>query len=59
MLIERLEQVTAVVVTAGLVAGNLLLFTPFRKGYDSQEYHNQPIHSRSVEPSQTTTTPSQ
>ncbi|GIR24897.1 MAG: hypothetical protein CM15mP39_07080 [Synechococcus sp.] len=28
MEIEQLEQIAAVIVTAGLVAGNFLLFTP-------------------------------
>jgi len=32
--IETLEQLTAVVVTAGLVIGNFLLFTPWRDGQD-------------------------
>ena len=32
--IEQLEQLAAVVVTAGLVAGNFLLFTPWRNGED-------------------------
>ena len=32
MEIEQLEQIAAVIVTAGLVAGNFLLFTPWRNG---------------------------
>ena len=32
--IEQLEQLAAVIVTAGLVAGNFLLFTPWRDGQD-------------------------
>ena len=32
--IEQLEQLAAVIVTAGLVAGNFLLFTPWRNGED-------------------------
>ena len=37
MPIERLEQIVALLVTAGLVAGNLVLFTPWRKGHEPQE----------------------
>ena len=46
MLIERLEQITAVVVTAGLVAGNFFLFTPWRSGHDPRERHGQPQTSQ-------------
>ena len=31
MRVEQLEQIAALVVTAGLVAGNLLLFSPWRR----------------------------
>ena len=34
MPIETIEQIAACVVTAGLVAGNFLLFTPWRDGHD-------------------------
>lgn len=37
--IEQLEQIAAVVVTAGLVAGNFLLFTPWRNGDDPRRDH--------------------
>ena len=37
--IEQLEQIAAVVVTAGLVAGNFLLFTPWRDGNDPRRDH--------------------
>ena len=37
--IEQLEQLAAVVVTAGLVAGNFLLFTPWRNGEDPRRRH--------------------
>ena len=37
MRVEKLEQIAALIVTAGLVAGNLLLFTPWRKGNDPRE----------------------
>ena len=40
MEIEQLEQIAAVIVTAGLVAGNFLLFTPWRNGEDPR--HRQP-----------------
>ena len=49
--VEQLEQIAAVVVTAGLVAGNFLLFTPWRNGDDPRRQHpersilqNGPIH---------------
>ena len=34
MEIEQFEQLAAVIVTAGLVAGNFLMFTPWRNGED-------------------------
>ena len=34
MEIEKLEQIAAVIVTAGLVTGNFLMFTPWRNGED-------------------------
>ena len=37
MPIETIEQIAACVVTAGLVAGNFLLFTPWRNGHDPRE----------------------
>ena len=43
MEIEQLEQIVAVVVTAGLVAGNFLMFTPWLNGEDPRQ--RQPVHS--------------
>ena len=37
MEIEQLEQIAAVIVTAGLVAGNFLIFTPWRNGEDPRQ----------------------
>ena len=37
MRVEKLEQVAALIVASGLVTGNLLLFTPLRKGHDPRE----------------------
>ena len=37
MRVEKLEQIAAVIVTAGLVAGNLILFAPWRRGQDPRE----------------------
>ena len=37
MEIEQLEQIAAVIVTAGLVAGNFLMFTPWRNGVDPRQ----------------------
>ena len=39
--IEQLEQLVAVVVTAGLVAGNFLMFTPWRDGEDPRRQQDQ------------------
>ena len=36
---NRLEQLFAVVITAGLVLGNFLLFTPWRNGKDPRQNH--------------------
>ena len=41
--IETLEQLAAVVVTAGLVIGNFLMFTPWRDGQDPR--HRDPTPS--------------
>ena len=37
MEIEQLEKIAAVIVTAGLVAGNFLMFTPWRNGEDPRQ----------------------
>ena len=41
--IEQLEQLAAVIVTAGLVAGNFLLFTPWRDGKDPRRHHPESL----------------
>jgi hypothetical protein len=46
MLIERLEQIAAVVVTAGLVAGNFFLFTPWRSENDPRDRRDPPQTSQ-------------
>ena len=48
--IEQLEQLAAVIVTAGLVAGNFLLFTPWRNGEDPRQRQPQSLmpHNESV-----------
>ena len=38
---EQLEQIAAVIVTAGLVAGNFLMFTPWRNGEDPRQRQPQ------------------
>ncbi|MAH58063.1 MAG: hypothetical protein CMN91_06455 [Synechococcus sp. ARS1019] len=38
---ETIEQLAAVIVTAGLVAGNFLLFTPWRDGVDPRDRQQQ------------------
>ncbi len=50
MLIERLEQIAAVVVTAGLVAGNFFLFTPWRSGHDPRDRRDPPQTSQPKQP---------
>jgi hypothetical protein len=52
MLIERLEQIAAVVVTAGLVAGNFFLFTPWRSGHDPRDRRNPPQTSQPKQPTE-------
>ena len=50
MEIEQLEQLAAVIITAGLVAGNFLLFTPWRDGHDPRQDHPESLihqHARS------------
>ncbi|QNI63942.1 hypothetical protein [Synechococcus sp. A15-44] len=41
--IEHLEQIAAVIVTAGLVAGNFLMFTPWRNGEDPRRRQPQSL----------------
>ena len=41
MNVVKLEQLCAVIVAAGLVAGNFLLFTPWRNGRDPREKNIQ------------------
>ena len=42
--IETREQLAAVVVTAGLVIGNFLMFTPWRDGQDPRHRDPTPSH---------------
>ena len=46
MEIEQLEQIAAVVVTAGLVAGNFLMFTPWRNGEDPRQRQPESLMPR-------------
>ena len=43
MEIEQLEQIAAVIVTAGLVAGNFLMFTPWRNGEDPRQRQSESL----------------
>ena len=43
MEIEQLEQIAALIVTAGLVAGNFLMLTPWRKGEDPRQRRPQSL----------------
>ena len=52
MLIERLEQIAAVVVTAGLVAGNFFLFTPWRSRHDPRDRRDPPQTSQPKQPTE-------
>ena len=46
MEIEQLEQIAAVIVTAGLVAGNFLMFTPWRNGEDPRQQQPESLVPR-------------
>lgn len=46
--IEQLEQLVAVLVTAGLVAGNFLMFTPWRDGEDPRREHPESLIPRHI-----------
>ena len=46
MEIEQLEQVAAVIVTAVLVAGNFLMFTPWRSGEDPRQLQPESLIPR-------------
>ena len=43
-LLNRLEQLFAIVITAGLVVGNFLMFTPWRNGHDPRGETDPPPH---------------
>ena len=45
---ENLEQIAAVIVTAGLVAGNFLLFTPWRNGEDPRQRNSESLMLQNV-----------
>ena len=47
MEVEQLEQLAAVIVTAGLVAGNFLLFTPWRNGKDPRQQNPESLMPKS------------
>ena len=47
MEIEQLEQIAAVIVTAGLVAGNFLMFTPWRNGEDPRQRQSESLMPQS------------
>ena len=49
MEIEQLEQIAAVIVTAGLVAGNFLMFTPWRNGEDPRQRRPQSLTPQNEE----------
>ena len=49
MEIEQLEQIAAVIVTAGLVAGNFLMFTPWRNGEDPRQQNPRSMIQRRTE----------
>ena len=43
MKIEQFEQIAAVILTASLVAGNFLMFTPWRNGEDPRQRQPQSL----------------
>ena len=49
MEIEKLEQIAAVIVTAGLVTGNFLMFTPRRNGEDPRQRQPQSLMPQNEE----------
>ena len=49
MEIEQLEQIAAVIVTAGLVAGNFLMCTPWRNGEDPRQRRPQSLMPQTEE----------
>ena len=42
MRIEKVEQVAALIITAGLVLGNFVMFTPWRNDQDPRNRHQPP-----------------
>ena len=48
MEIEQLEQIAAIIVTAVLVAGNFLMFTPWRNGEDPRQRQPESLMPQSV-----------
>ncbi len=50
MRIEKFEQVAALIVTAGLVFGNFLLFTPWRHDQDPRNRFDPPPQSEVIDP---------
>ena len=48
MPIEKLEQIVALIVTAGLVAGNVLLFTPWRQGHEPRQRTREDLEHPNV-----------
>jgi len=56
--IETLEQLAAVVVTAGLVIGNFLMFTPWRDGQDPRHRDPTPSYPTPSHPTPSHPTPS-
>ena len=50
MRIEKVEQVAALIITAGLVLGNFAMFTPWRNDQYPRNRHVAPLQSQPVRP---------
>jgi hypothetical protein len=50
MRIEKLEQVAALIITAGLVFGNFVLFTPWRTDQDPRNRQAPSPQSQLIQP---------
>ncbi len=50
MRIEKVEQVAAVIIAAGLVLGNFVMFTPWRNEQDPRNRQAPPLQSQPDRP---------
>jgi hypothetical protein len=50
MRIEKVEQVAALIITAGLVLGNFVMFTPWRNDQDPRNRPDPALHTQPDQP---------